>query len=185
MTSDLQLSFPNQREPQKQGDFPLWERKLLFLPRICNIFLAGYIYPQAAWLQEPDAGLNGCAASAQHPGSCKQQVHLHGAQSRSLDGGSPGINSNLRHTKKLCMVSKTRGSDWEKCIACPVLQVQILPNDLMLFTGQKSKPVLRFLPVEWGKKNQKTSTQKCAVSCHSSERGKQRWRALGLPPIWA
>lgn len=68
MTSDLQLSFPNQREPQKQGDFPLWERKLLFLPRICNIFLAGYIYPQAAWLQEPDAGLNGCAASAQHPG---------------------------------------------------------------------------------------------------------------------
>lgn len=56
LSQRLQSSFPKQREPQKGGDFPLWESKLLLLG-VFVIFLWQVIFIHE--LQEPDVGVRG------------------------------------------------------------------------------------------------------------------------------
>lgn len=132
LSQRLQSSFPNQREPQKRGDFPLWGSKPLRLRAFVMFFW------QVLFIQEPDVGLRGCAA----PASCFPANT--GSTCPAQSWARPGEPGN-------CTGSARPGRGQGKTWHLPGPAQGHCCRELVLLMGQRSESGPGFLAVEWKK----------------------------------
>lgn len=155
----LQSSFPKQREPQKGGDFPPWESKLLFVGAFVMFFWQVIFIHR---LQEPDVGRRGCAAAA----SCFP-----------ANTGST-CPAQSQETARSAQQGERTGKSLSPACSCTA---GAAPMSWSCSWDRGANQVLDFWRLSGKKKTPKPQHKKCRVSVQTETVVREGWTHPGLP----